>query len=243
MSTFVLVHGGWQSGWCWAPTVAVLQQQGHDAFTANWLPDAGQAAGDPLDATVNRAGDSVARQIEERGLSGVVLVGHSGGGPIVQRAADQVFDRIRQVVFVDAWTPHSGESIEDIVPAAEQMFKAAAEARDDRPVVVPDGWWENNLMNGGDTELASRTTRRLVPLPYVHFEDRLELQHSDMVAQPSSYILRKDDISVGDVQTYAAMAEKLPSTRVTWCIGPHEAMLTHPLEMVEALVVAAAPHF
>jgi pimeloyl-ACP methyl ester carboxylesterase len=30
MATFVLVHGGFHGGWCWAPLVERLEALGHD---------------------------------------------------------------------------------------------------------------------------------------------------------------------------------------------------------------------
>ena len=29
MSTFVLVHGGWNGGWCWEKVVPLLEETGH----------------------------------------------------------------------------------------------------------------------------------------------------------------------------------------------------------------------
>ena len=33
MATFVLVHGAWSGGWCYARVVALLRARGHTVFT------------------------------------------------------------------------------------------------------------------------------------------------------------------------------------------------------------------
>jgi len=33
MSTFVLVHGAWEGGWCWDKVVPLLKESGHKVET------------------------------------------------------------------------------------------------------------------------------------------------------------------------------------------------------------------
>ena len=33
MATFVLVHGAWHGGWCWARVAPRLRQAGHEVYT------------------------------------------------------------------------------------------------------------------------------------------------------------------------------------------------------------------
>ena len=98
--TFVLIHGSWHGGWAWQGVIRYLSQQGHHAH-APTLPGHGPA--------VMRAGiahqdcvDAVVVYILERGLQGVILVGHSFGGTVVQKVAERLPDRIARVVFLDA---------------------------------------------------------------------------------------------------------------------------------------------
>ena len=72
-------------------------------------------------------GDDLVEAVKARDLRNFVLVGHSGGGPVAQHAADQLAERTRRMVFVDAWVPQDGEAIQDVLPA---------------PWVSPLGWCE-----------------------------------------------------------------------------------------------------
>lgn len=100
---FALIHGGWQSGWCWDGVRDALSAQGHDVIVPIWLGLPGDTAFDETTAIVDHAGASVAEQIHSAGFTDVVLVGHSGGGPVMQRAAEELGAGVRRLVFVDAW--------------------------------------------------------------------------------------------------------------------------------------------
>jgi pimeloyl-ACP methyl ester carboxylesterase len=50
-------------------------------------------------------------------LRDVVLVGHSYGGMVITGVADRVPDRIRAMVYVDAFLPENGESLNTARPA------------------------------------------------------------------------------------------------------------------------------
>src|SRR5215467_14657549 len=99
-NTFVLIHGSWHGGWAWHSVTKELSAKGHRVY-APTLPGHGPE--------VERGGithqdcvDEVLAQIKQQGLEGVVLVGHSFGGSVVQRVAQEIPDRIDRVVFLDA---------------------------------------------------------------------------------------------------------------------------------------------
>jgi len=61
--------------------------------------------------------------IRWEGLTDIVLCGHSYGGFVVSGVADQVPERIRSMVFLDAFVPEHGESLVHYAPiAAEQLM-------------------------------------------------------------------------------------------------------------------------
>ena len=56
-------------------------------------------------------------------LNDVVLCGHSYGGMVVTSVADRIPQRIRSLVFLDAFVPQDGQSLMDFAPvAAEQLI-------------------------------------------------------------------------------------------------------------------------
>jgi hypothetical protein len=72
-------------------------------------------------------------------VSDVVLCGHSYAGCVIAGVADQVPDRIRALVFLDAFVLEKGESLMDIVPSE------AAQAVRDQAKATGDGWKVNPI--------------------------------------------------------------------------------------------------
>jgi pimeloyl-ACP methyl ester carboxylesterase len=98
---FVLVHGGFHGAWCWERTIPELQRLGHDAIAID-VPGHGDRAHER--ATMEGRLDAVVSVLEP----GDVLVGHSGGGFEITRAADAAPDRVRHVVYLAAALPLEG---------------------------------------------------------------------------------------------------------------------------------------
>jgi len=116
MATFVVVHGGWGGGWEWRDVEALLRADGHEVSRVT-LTGLGERAhlfspAVNLDTHV----EDVVRHLECDDLDRVVLVGHSYGGMVVTGVADRVPERIAQLVYVDAFVPHDGESLLDLLP-------------------------------------------------------------------------------------------------------------------------------
>jgi pimeloyl-ACP methyl ester carboxylesterase len=106
-TTVVLVHGAWADGSSWAKVTSQLQQRGLNVVSVQLPRDS--LADDA--ATVRRAIDAQSGQ--------VVLVGHSYGGAVITEAGTDA--KVATMVYVDAFAPGDGESINDLVspyPAA-----------------------------------------------------------------------------------------------------------------------------
>lgn len=116
MSTFVLVHGAWHGGWCWKRVRRILQSQGHEVFTPTLT---GVADKSHLNAPSVDLGTHIAdvvNLIRWEELSDIVLCGHSYGGMVVTGVADALPDRIRALVYLDAFVPEDGENLAQHVP-------------------------------------------------------------------------------------------------------------------------------
>ncbi|MER8161929.1 alpha/beta hydrolase [Streptomyces sp. NPDC094472] len=125
MSTYVLVHGAWHSGECWERVVPLLAAAGHRVVaptltgygdTAHLLsPEVG------LETHV----DDIVGLITEEDLTDVVLVGHSYAGLVISSTANQLPDRIAQLVYLDAMVPEDGETAADVMPFTQAMIDQA----------------------------------------------------------------------------------------------------------------------
>jgi pimeloyl-ACP methyl ester carboxylesterase len=99
--TIVLVHGGWADGSSWDRVISVLQQEG---YTVDAPPN-------PLRGL---ASDSAYLASYLKTISGpVVLVGHSYGGAVITNAATGN-PNVKGLVYIDAFEPAAGESLQQL---------------------------------------------------------------------------------------------------------------------------------
>ncbi|HSF06285.1 MAG TPA: alpha/beta hydrolase [Methylomirabilota bacterium] len=115
MATFVLIHGAYQGGWIWKPVATRLRAAGHLVYAPS-LDGCGERhhAVRP-GITVGTHAREVAQLLVSEDLTDVVLVGTSGGGMVVVKAAELARDRIARLVFVDALALLPGERVDQIV--------------------------------------------------------------------------------------------------------------------------------
>ena len=108
MATFLLVPGACHGGWWYDPVVAALRARGHVAVavTLGGLGEEPLAALPPV---------TLASHLDEA-LAAVpagddlILVGHSYGGCVITGVADRIADRVRALVYLDAFVPGDGDS-------------------------------------------------------------------------------------------------------------------------------------
>ena len=121
--TFVLVHGAWHGGWCYSRVARLLRSKGYDVFTPTLtgLGERSHLASPAINASTHVR--DVLNVIAFEGLDDLVLVGHSYGGQIVTAVADAVPDKIRSLVYLDAFVGEDGKSIFDMdAPAATAAY-------------------------------------------------------------------------------------------------------------------------
>jgi pimeloyl-ACP methyl ester carboxylesterase len=103
---FVLVHGGFHGAWCWSRTLPELERLGHEAIAID-VPGHGERVSEQ--ATMEARLDSVVSVLR----AGDVLVGHSGGGFEITRAADAAPELVSHLVYLAAAFPLEGRPMHD----------------------------------------------------------------------------------------------------------------------------------
>ena len=116
MATFVLVHGAWHGSWCWKRVRRNLQQRGHEVFTPTLTGIGERSHLLAKSVDLNTQTLDVLNLIRWEELSDFVLCGHSYGGMVISGVADRIPERIRSVVFLDAFVPENGQSLMDLAP-------------------------------------------------------------------------------------------------------------------------------
>lgn len=134
METYVLVHGGWDGGWAWRGVARILEAAGQMVFTPT-LTGSGERihlARPDIDLQVHIL--DIVNVLRFENLEDVVLCGSSYGGMVITGVAEQVPQRIKQLVYLDAFVPQDGESTADLVGSIVMGFMEQA------AVSYGDGW-------------------------------------------------------------------------------------------------------
>jgi pimeloyl-ACP methyl ester carboxylesterase len=115
MATFALVHGAWGGAHGFRHVRRLLQAQGHDVSTPS-LTGIGERVhlASPLVNLSTHVRD-VVNHILYEDLNEIVLVGFSYGGLVVTGALEHIAERVRHLVFLDAFVPKSGDSLASLV--------------------------------------------------------------------------------------------------------------------------------
>lgn len=116
MATYVLVHGAWGGAHGFHLLRARLRAAGHEVFTPSLT-----GIGERAHLTGPHVGlglhvRDVVNAILYEDLRDIVLLGFSYGGMVVTGALDEIGDRVRELVYLDAFLPADGQSVADIVP-------------------------------------------------------------------------------------------------------------------------------
>lgn len=239
MSLFVLVHGSWHEGSAWAGCVRHLESQGHIALAPSM---AGHGKG------ANRRGvdhaqcaRSIVEYILGADLSDFVLVGHSFGGTIISKVAEQLPERIRRLVFWNAFVLEDGHSIHDEIPPwYRQSFDELAAASPDNSITMPFPIWRDAFINDADLELAKSAYAQLAPTPNQPFHDKLDLKRFYSLDLPRSYLNCTEDIALppGEWGWHPRMSSRLGLYRLVQMPGSHEALFTNPALLAEKIIEA-----
>jgi pimeloyl-ACP methyl ester carboxylesterase len=234
MSTFVLVHGAWHGSWCWKRVRHQLQAKGHDVFTPT-LSGVGErshllARGVNLHTHI----DDVVNLIHWEELSDLILCGHSYGGMVVSGVADRIPERIRALVYLDAFVPESGENTLQNVHEPQRSLLMEATMK------LGEGWKAPPIpaavfnVSSKDRDWVDR---QCTPQPFACFEQTLQLGGGVRKIGNVSYIF-----AAGWEDTPFPRARERAKAKgwrmVTMACG-HDVMLDRPEELTRELLAAA----
>jgi pimeloyl-ACP methyl ester carboxylesterase len=111
MATLVLVHGAWGGAHGFRHVRRILRAQGHDV-SAPSLTGIGERVhlASPLVNLSTHIRDVVNHVLYED-LSQITLVGFSYGGFVITGALEHIAERVKHLVYLDAFVPKSGETL------------------------------------------------------------------------------------------------------------------------------------
>lgn len=224
----ILVPGFWLRGDSWDAVLPPIEAAGHRARP---ITRPGLAPGD--DPAAVSLADQVAAIVAEIDATAgpVVLVGHSGGGPMVYGAADRRVDRVARIVYVDTWPLPEGMPNNDELPVV------------DGAVPLPD-WsiFEDADVRDLDDELRARLRAVAVPEPAGSARDGQQLHDPRRRGIPTTLIATSRTEAEYREWFESPFFEELAALDdVTWVELPtgHWPQFTRPHELGEAIATAS----
>ncbi len=161
MACFVLVHGSWHGGWCWQRVAPLLRQAGHEVWTPTLtgLAERRHLLSPEVDLRLHTR--DVTELLAFEDLRGVILVGHSYAGMVIASVAAAEPERLRRLVYLDAYLPNTGECEIDLWPPGE-IAAARRELEEPLPLRPPasPAW-----LGITDAKDAAWVAARLTPHP------------------------------------------------------------------------------
>lgn len=241
MATFVLVHGAWHGGWAYRDTAGLLRKLGHTVFSPTLTGSGERAHLNDQTVTLETHVRDVLGTIEAEELTDVVLVGHSYSGIVITGVADRVPERIRSLVYIDAFVPGDGQSLNALIklslpPDAAAMFLKAFydSARKDAcgmmsPIPA--------VLFGIEERNRGWVDRRCVAQSLATFEMPVFLSGAHEKIARRTYILA-NGWDPSPYRYFARQCEGQPGWRVETVESSHDVMIDHPDVLARLLVEA-----
>jgi pimeloyl-ACP methyl ester carboxylesterase len=240
MSTFVLVHGAGHGAWCWHKLVPELEALGHRVVTLD-LPGLGDdktpVAEVTYERTIDRVVETVSRQAEP-----VVLVGHSLGGVSISATAEAIPDRIKLLIYLAAFLPVDGDSVNAIYESPDWPRETAAippiRSADGLAMShTPEGARQRFYQDCSDEDVAYAIAR-LKPQPMVMRNTPVRVSPERFGRVPRAYIMCLND-QAAPPERQRRMVARSPCKIVVSLPTGHSPFLSAPALLADTLVKAA----
>jgi pimeloyl-ACP methyl ester carboxylesterase len=231
-TTYILVHGACHGSWCWKRVRAALQSAGHNVFTPTLtgLGERSHLNSATVDLSTHIA--DIVNLMKWEELSDVVLCGHSYAGCVVTGVADQIPDRIKALVFLDAFVLENGESFMDIVPSE------VAQVIRDQAIAIGEGWKANplpaHLLGVRDPHDVAWVDAQCTPQAIANFEERIKLTGNLERIKDIAYVVPTEG-HPNLLFSHERAKSKGWKIRTIGSSG-HEIMIDHPQELAEFLL-------
>jgi len=108
---FVIVHGAWGGGWAFKKVDSLLTEKGCIIYRPTLTGQGERVHLYNEEVGLQTHIDDIVNTILFENLHDVILVGHSYGGMVVTGVADSIPDRIKEIIYVDAFLPDSGDNV------------------------------------------------------------------------------------------------------------------------------------
>jgi pimeloyl-ACP methyl ester carboxylesterase len=232
MATFVLVHGAWSGAHGFHKLRPLLRRAGHEVFTPSLTGIGERVHLTSPQVNLSTHVRDVVNMILYEDLTDIVLLGFSYGGFVVTGALEHIGERVRHLVYLDAFVPDDGDTLVARAGRDVQMTIALGEVW---LVPPPPRTYD-------DAAEAAFSNARRVPHPVGCFVEPVRLRRRlEDFSFTRTYIKATQEApDAAGAQAFWAAAERAKASPAAWSY--HEIATNHmipsnrPEELAEILL-------
>lgn len=232
MAIFVLVHGTGCGGWVWQNLVPILHAGGHEVYTPTLTGLADRNHLLRCGVNLSTHITDVVNLIFYEDLSNVILVGNSYAGMVITGVATKIPERLKLLVYLDAYLPDDGQSEADLLPA-EVLAARQADAAEHGGLTQPP---PPGIFGVTDPALVDWIKARMTQHPFDTYTEPVPAGNVRSAAIPRIFIhCTGNPPTTPDLFSRFADKARVKGWQVNELAEGHLAMLTAPQEVAEIL--------
>lgn len=187
MSTFVLVHGAWQSVGTWDLLIPLLRDHGHRVVTPILRGLGTDQSYLTSDITLRQHVENVSNELAALADS-AVLVGHSYAGMVISGAVESQPMKVQRLVFLDAFIPEDNQCVLDLLPPEIGVYFRNIARERGGGWRLPGGEGQLDLWGLKPGEARDFVRKRLCDFSLRCFEEPLPLRQNHKARVPATFV-------------------------------------------------------
>lgn len=233
---YVLVHGAWHTGKLLEKTACYLRKKGNIVYTPTLK---GNKPGDDRSIIgLNDAIQSIVDYILEFDLNNIILLGHSYGGMVISGVIDNntVRNRIKRLIYWNAFVPLNGQSLNDMVPASYNSLFNTLASQNNNAVLLPFQIWREAFTNNSNYTDSVKYHNQLNYHPYLTFTDKIHFTNFNELAELNvgkSYIYGYTDAALPQNNGWLLLSNRLGLFRLVVNKYDHEMCFSEPEKLAQ----------
>lgn len=218
----VLVHGAFADGSSWDKVIPLLEARGLHVVSVQ----------NPLSSLADDA--AATKRAVDQQTGPVVLVGHSWGGVVITEAGND--DKVKALVYVAAFAPDNGQSINDMLKGQPAPAWAGELRKDSAGFLTLS---TDAIVHDFAQDLPAAQARVVAATQGPWFAGCTDDKVTDAAwhNKPSWFVVTNEDRMI-DPRAQQEMASRIGAT-TTRVDASHVVMLSQPRAVADAIIAAA----
>jgi len=182
----MFVHGSCHGGWCWKKILPYFDSNEFNIYlpTLTGLGERSHLVNEMTDLYTHV--EDILQIFKYEDLSGVILIGHSYAGLVIGGVAEMIPEKIKLLIYIDAYIPQDGKTAFDLDPGLMDLYKERTMKDQNKPWLVrPYTPSEFGISNVKDIEWMES---KLVPMPLLTHTQPIIVQNKETTKIPRAFI-------------------------------------------------------